>query len=531
MKLSRVRYFIIILILTLNISLFGWFEYWNFSDNNGASPIPPTATFDSLTVNYWFNLSNRLRMYVDNDTIVFWSNCPVRIDSLIGVGGNQGWIIGCGDTLMGISPDCMDSFYLFDDGDTTRLISDNPIKIGESSFVVADSYNMSTKPLSIGEYPPSGEGWLEVFSEDTIKANALYNLASMANPAVNYNVFINSRSWFKSGVFVSVADSIDDTLSCIRVGYTRNDRGVAIGLYASVPVISIENPVWSIFVPSNSAPSHFGMVYTDSIQFTKIWGSCLTVTGNDVLCPWSIYVPPSPEGFPANISILYSDTIYVDKCRTETLRTDRLVMKGFVDSVIVDELFCNYKDSSLSLITSYPTNDTFIINKRMVFVDTLVDTLIVGMGSVIYTYEATNDGDDRMVSDNKISQAVLLDTTGEWISHSLLSLQGDSVFIDSFKVVIIKKGSSGGSDSLKISLLETVSATWDSVIRDTFINVGELFMGTNVLNIHYGHMFKCSPKKVSINTYVWKHEGTASYYYRGLIVYYESYTLSELTKR
>ena len=490
--------------------------------------------FSMWTENYYgieSNSSDSFRIHIDNDTVVFWSTCPVRIDSLIGGGGNQGWTMGCGDTLIGISPDCADSFYLFDDGDTTRLISDNPIKIGESSFVVADSYNMSTKPLGIGGFPPTGLGWLEVLSEDTLKANAVYSLTSTVNPAINYNVFINNRSWFKSGIFVSVSDSISDTLSCIRISDMVNDGGVAIGLYASIPVIGAENPVWSIFVPSNKAPSHFGMVYIDSMQFTKIWGSCLTVTGNDVLCPWSIYVPPSPEGFPANISILYSDTIYIDNCKAETLRTDRLIMKNYKDSVIIDEILCDYKDSSLSFITSYPENDTFIINKRMVFIDTLVDTLIVGMGSVIYTYGATNDGDDRMGNNNRISQSVLLDTTGEWISHSLLSLQGDSVFIDSFKVVIIKKGSGGKGDSLKISLLKTVSAMWDSVIRDTFIDISELPMGVNMFGIHYDHMFKYSPKKVAINTYFWGDEGTAEYFYRGLIVYYKSYTFSELVKR
>jgi len=495
-----------------------------------AESLPSSATFDSLTVNYWLRLSNRLRMYIDNDTVIFWSNCPVRIDSLIGGGGNQGWTMGCGDTLIGISPDCVDSFYLFDDGDTTRLVSDNPIKIGESSFVVADSYNMSTKPLSIGGFSPTGLGWLEVLSMDTLKANGIYSLTSMVNPAINYNVFVNNRSWFKSGIFVSVSDSINDTLSCIRISDMVNDGGVAIGLYASIPVIGVENPVWSIFVPSNSAPSHFGMVYTDSMQFTKIWGSCLTVTGNDVLCPWSIYVPPSPEGFPANISILYSDTIYVDKCKAETLQTDRLIMKNYEDSVIIDEIICDYKDSSFSFVTSYPS-DTFIINKRTVFVDTLIDTLVVGMSSIVYVHEATNGGEDRMSSNNRISQSVLLDTTGEWISHSLLSLQGDSVFIDSFKVIIIKKGSSGKEDSLKISLLKTVSAMWDSVIRDTFIDISELPMGVNMFGIHYGHMFKYSPKKVSINTYFWKDGGTAKYFYRGLIVYYKSYTFSELVKR
>ena len=457
----------------------GFFKYlYTDSFSSGSIVLSPMAIFDSLTVNYWFNLSNHLKMYVDSDTVVFWSDYPIRIDSLIGGGGNQGWTMGCGDTLVGISSDCADSFYLFDDGDTTRLISDNPIKIGNSSFIITDSYNMSNQVMSVGIYPPSGLSWLEAYSEDTMKVNAILSLASATNPAINWNVWINDRVNGKSGIFVAVDDSITDTLSDIRLDTPVNLGGVAIGLYADiVPSGGGEEPsdirTWSIFVSSSSAPSFLGT--------------------------------------------LYGDTMYYSRACVDTIRTDRLTIASLGDSTVIEDVV--YIDSSLYIVTSSPVNDTFIINGKEVFVDTVIDTISVGICPCVYTYGTTNNGD-------KLFQEIQLDTTGSFVTHSLLPLQGDTIVIDSIKAIVSLHNSPASGDSLQVSLLKMANAFRETVLVDTIVGTSIWQAdGVNFILLPC-NSYKTTSKSVAVNVYYWSDNGlNAIYAYRGVVVYYKSYTI------
>ncbi|MGC9316215.1 MAG: hypothetical protein ACP5G4_11415, partial [bacterium] len=60
-------------------------------------------------------------------------------------------IVDAGNRFVGIDATQADSFYIYDDGDTTRFESDNPIKVGNSSLVVDTTGDVGiTGSINIG---------------------------------------------------------------------------------------------------------------------------------------------------------------------------------------------------------------------------------------------------------------------------------------------------------------------------------------------------------------------------------------------
>ena len=92
----------------------------------------------------------------------------------------DGGITMRGDRYRGIDASGADSFYIYDDGDTTRFDADNPIKIGDASLVVGtNGYAYATKNLYAGDSFYIGD--LEI---DT--ANSVVLVADTATGKVGY---------------------------------------------------------------------------------------------------------------------------------------------------------------------------------------------------------------------------------------------------------------------------------------------------------------------------------------------------------
>jgi len=115
-------------------------------------------------------------MQAVGDTIFIDDNLKVN-DSLVVSGDvyvSRNVLVDNGNRYYGVDATQADSFWIYDDGDTTRFDAENPIKIGHNSLVVGTSGNVSVVG---GVYVPIV----------TVAADANYTIAS-----TDYTILVNT---------------------------------------------------------------------------------------------------------------------------------------------------------------------------------------------------------------------------------------------------------------------------------------------------------------------------------------------------
>lgn len=109
------------------------------------------ANRGSITARDVGDAANVQLLYLSNTDIVNIAASKLLIDPTTAQARFMGSITTIGDSLIVTDASTNDSLIIYDDGDTSRIESDNPIKIGSSSLVVASDSIYITTPLTISD--------------------------------------------------------------------------------------------------------------------------------------------------------------------------------------------------------------------------------------------------------------------------------------------------------------------------------------------------------------------------------------------
>lgn len=180
-------------------------------------------------------LTNQAKMILDGDDIGWYLSQGVPFKNLTDTSqywlwGNNGYHLYSninimnGDTLLGMDASATDTFMVYDDGDTTRFVSDNPIKIGNSSLII----NTDGTVVATGDVEGSDINATNILKLGNIDINTSGTLSNVAYESQE-NIFTENQT-------ISGGDTL------IFIDTTGNDSSLIYDDGSNM-VIDSENPV------------------------------------------------------------------------------------------------------------------------------------------------------------------------------------------------------------------------------------------------------------------------------------------------
>jgi hypothetical protein len=155
----------------------------------------------------------------------------------------DGGITMRGDRYLGIDPSGADSFYIYDDGDTTRFNSDNPIKIGDGSLIVeTDGDVIASQKMHVLDMPDTskvrhvvvvdtttGQLRTQTFAESVIEATIFSYAEMFEEDSTLYDPVVSNtwRTWNSGTAGLSAGDNyiiVEDSLGRFTIGADGGGR-------------------------------------------------------------------------------------------------------------------------------------------------------------------------------------------------------------------------------------------------------------------------------------------------------------------
>ena len=155
----------------------------------------------------------------------------------------DGGITMRGDRYLGIDPSGADSFYIYDDGDTTRFNSDNPIKIGDGSLIVETNGDViASQKMHVLDMPDtskvrhvvvvdttSGQLRTQTFAESVIEATIFSYAEMYETDSSLYDPVVSNtwRTWNSGTAGLSAGDNyiiVEDSLGRFTIGADGGGR-------------------------------------------------------------------------------------------------------------------------------------------------------------------------------------------------------------------------------------------------------------------------------------------------------------------
>jgi len=164
-------------------------------------------------------------MQAFGDTIFIDDNLKVN-DSLVVSGDvyvSRNVLVDNGNRYYGVDATQADSFWIYDDGDTTRFDAENPIKIGHNSLVVGTSGNVS---VGGGMYVPIA----------TVAADVDYTIAS-----TDYTILVNTET-DGTNTTITLPDATTSTGRIIIIKQISGSNNINLVTTETQTVDNINNP-------------------------------------------------------------------------------------------------------------------------------------------------------------------------------------------------------------------------------------------------------------------------------------------------
>jgi len=241
-------------VLTVEDSIIGDL-HGHASSSDTAYAMDALQTWIEDTLSAYLDLSvvhDTLAAYAD--TSVVWDTLEAYLDTTIlsdpVFTGTATFDALYSELIAGYDPTGTDTFYIYDDGDTTRFESDNPIKIGDASLIVETGGNVAiTGDLAIGgTLTGDGSGLTGITDADWDTAgNYLFPMnitdsvgIGTATPHSNLELY-QIEDWGGSGVFGPILTLTSPSAISGVTGGAIDFNGWAGGAYAGQPTARIRS--------------------------------------------------------------------------------------------------------------------------------------------------------------------------------------------------------------------------------------------------------------------------------------------------
>ncbi|MGC9316119.1 MAG: hypothetical protein ACP5G4_10925, partial [bacterium] len=392
----------------------------------------------------------------------------VLIDAGLTVDGDV-FVIN-GHRYYGIDASGADTFWIYDDGDTTRFNSDNPIKVGNASLVVeTDGDVVATQDFYVlgdaffdNDIDVDGDVYAtKVYTSDSIIVGTSMfvtrnveidrDLRVNDDAYINDTLFVGGNAYFDKDVVIDDDLRVNDSLIVYGDGVFHNDIEIGDSLFVNEYVriagdvwigdnldIMDSLMIWGPIVIAGAQPLFADTIYTSLIR-GDVAGSLFV---RDYLVAPEVVID-SIEAWHGS-SILMKDDFVLDA--DLTVNGDGIFQS---DIYVTDTLHGNVIDADSGLFNTTVTNDLIVGDSSFfgnisyfsgvaLFDSSVVfnDNILIDNGNRIVGVDATqadsfwiyDDGDTtRFNSDNPIkvgNASLIVETDGDVVATEDLTIGG-----------------------------------------------------------------------------------------------------------